>query len=384
MRLLFCSVISLLVLTGCGGGGSGSSPITEGSISIIGDFAPATRTVPGYATELRVVITPPLGVVLPPNIVNPIVLTRSSPQRSLSNLSVSSSPYQLTMTAYTGTSNVGAAVRSIVVQGARISEVDVSANLQSGVDSITVEGNSSVLQQGSTQLTAYARNAQSATLFSGDGFSWSSSNSSILSVDADGTLTGEGGGDAEITATLSGTSQSGSKSVTVIPTGQGAPLISNGDMEIAFRTISTETSPYPFSYPAAPVHWVMNTGAPNRTATSEIMISQAPTGSGSMVRFYNNQGQDGTYNGSALAQYFPATSNVRFECDIKVLQGTVMLGPVGTSGPFYSQTTYTPNGSWRHILIDCPVSTETVAFQNVGPLDSVLEIYLDNVKVYHP
>jgi hypothetical protein len=364
---MFCVVI------GCGGGGTGQG--STASMSLLADFAPATRTVPGYASEIRIVITPPAGLQLPPGIVNPIVLNRSTTSSLLLGLPHSELPYNLQMAAYTDNQVVGTAARSVIVDRAIRKEVDVSANLQSAIAAIVVEGAGTVIPGQAAQLTAHAENAQGATLFSGDGFTWTTSNSSAVSVDADGMASGGDFGEATITAHLRDSSLQGQKLVT------NRSLIKNGFFETVFRPTCSESLIGISAYPAAALHWEMRSGA-NATVTTQILPTSAPGRTGNMLRWTTTQGQSASVNGSALAQFFPNTSNIRFESDIFVVQGTVMLGPVLTSGPFCSQTTYTPNGQWRHIVIDCPDNTETIAFQNVGAVLSNLEILVDNVKAY--
>lgn len=166
-------------------------------------------------------------------------------------------------------------------------------------------------------------------------------------------------------------------------------LVLNGDFERAFRNSISETVSHPYRTFGAALHWTMSTGAgndptpPTATMSSTLLPSEVPGGGGNMLRFYSTQGLTSTYIGGSLSQVFPATTRVRFECDLKVVAGAVMAGPIQSTGPFYSQQVYTPNGQWRHLVVDCPVSTESVGFQNVGGLNAVLEILVDNVRVYH-
>ena len=369
---LIAYIAVFIFVCGCGGGsGQGSSA----SLSLVADFAPATRTVPGYASEIRIVVTPPVGLQLPPDIVNPIVLNRSATIRSLLGLQQSELPYLFQMSAYTDGQIVGTASRSVTVERGLRKEVDVSANLQSTIAAVVVEGPGSITPGQSAQLTAHAENAQGATLFSGQGFSWTTSNSSAISVDVDGLASDGDFGEATITAHLRDSSLQGQRLIT------NRSLIKNGAFETVFRMSCTENMIGISTYPAAALHWEMRSGA-NATMSTQILPSTAPGGTGNMLRWITNQGQDGSVNGSSLAQFFPSETNVRFECDIFVVQGTAMLGPVLTSGPFFSQTTYAPNGQWRHIIIDCSGNTESIAFQNVGEVNSTLEVLIENVKTY--
>lgn len=215
MRVLKQTWLYLLLaamLSGCGGGGGtgGGGGGTTGRLSVISDFQPATRTVPGYADSLIVTVTPPAGVTLPGGFPNPFVLNRTSTSRTLSNLTASAQSYVLDMEALTDGTVVGTAQRSIVITAGEFREVDVSANLLSEVESVTVEGLSSVTAGDNTQYTAYAKNDQGATLFSGAGFNFTSSNPLSLLLDPDtGTASALQFGSATVTATLKGTAESG-------------------------------------------------------------------------------------------------------------------------------------------------------------------------------
>ena len=239
---LFAAVVAIALMQGgcggCGGiqvsegsttttGGSTTGGITGGTtggttgggalgrLFVFSDFQAATRTVPGYAGALRVTVTPPSGVALPGTFANPFELTRFSTFRMLDNLTASEQPYVLDMEALTDGTVVGTVKRSIVITAGSTEEVDVSANLESAVDSVTVEG-VSWIDLGQSQYTAYARDAQGAALFSGRGFRFSSSDPAVLSIDPDsGLATAKTQGTATITALLSGTALSGKLDVLV-------------------------------------------------------------------------------------------------------------------------------------------------------------------------
>ena len=207
------------VIAGCGGtvressGGGGGA---TGRLSVISNYQAATRRVPGYADTLRVTVTPPAGVALPGTFPNPFLLNRFNGTRTLEDLAPSAQPYVLDMQALTDGTVVGTVQRSIVISAGDFVEIDVSANLQSAVASVTVEGVSLLQWGNSTQLTAFAQDAQGATLFSGAGFTWASSDPGLLSVGQDtGLATGKILGTATVTAALSGTSLAGQLGVTV-------------------------------------------------------------------------------------------------------------------------------------------------------------------------
>lgn len=205
------------LLGGCGGGGGGASTGSLlGTLSVLSEFDDATRTVPGYADTLRVTVTPPAGETLPGSFPNPFLLTRADTSRQLDDLAPSTSLYVLDMEALTDGTVVGTVQRSVVVSAGEVREVVVSANLQSAVDSVTVEGATDVIVGNDTQFTAFAKDDQGATLFSGAGFAWTSSDPDVLTVDPDtGLATASKSGTATVTAVLSGTALSGQLVVTV-------------------------------------------------------------------------------------------------------------------------------------------------------------------------
>ncbi|MCH8977734.1 MAG: PD40 domain-containing protein [Armatimonadetes bacterium] len=217
------AVIALALLQGgCGGGGgggAGSGGMTGGGAAgrllVLADFEDPTRVVPGYADSLRVTVTSPPGVELPGNIPNPFVLDRLNRLRGLDGLEPSAQPYVLDMEALTDGTVVGTARRSIIMSAGEIREVEVSANLLSAIAEIVVEGASSLIWNDG-QYTAFAKDDQGATLFSGAGFSFTSSNPPVLSIDQEtGFATANTFGTATLTAVLLGTAQSGQLAVTV-------------------------------------------------------------------------------------------------------------------------------------------------------------------------
>ncbi len=199
----FVGLLFAFVLVGCGGGGGGSS---SGRLTVVADFADPTREVPGYADTLRVSVTPPAGVSLPANLQSPFLLTRASATRVLGNLTPSALPYLLDMEALTDGAVVGVAQRSVFVTAGSSQEIDVSANLQSEIASVEIEGPTHVTVEHNVQYTAFAKDAGGLTLFSGAGFAWTSTNPLVLIVDEDtGFAIPRGPGTVTVRATLKGT-----------------------------------------------------------------------------------------------------------------------------------------------------------------------------------
>jgi hypothetical protein len=207
-------MLALTLLAGCGGGGGGG--VSLGRLTISAEFADPTRVVPGYADSLRVVVAPPDGVTLPNGFTNPVFLSRTTTSVVVNGLEPSAMPYLLEMQALTGGEIVGRATRSVVVGPDTDEEVDVSANLESEIASIEVEGpvQLSVGDQG--QFTAFAKDSAGQTLFSGAGFAWVSQDPLVLSIDGlSGVATPLSAGPATVSATLIGTAHTDESDVTV-------------------------------------------------------------------------------------------------------------------------------------------------------------------------
>jgi hypothetical protein len=89
------------------------------------------------------------------------------------------------MEALTDGAVVGVAQRSVFVTAGSSQEIDVSANLQSEIDSVQIEGPTETRVGTNVQYTAFARDSGGQTLFSGAGFAWESSDALVMVVDAD-------------------------------------------------------------------------------------------------------------------------------------------------------------------------------------------------------
>jgi hypothetical protein len=212
------------VLCSCGGSSGGG--VKKGSVSIVSEFAPPTREVPGYADTLRVLVTPPPNVALPPGVASQFDLARGDQTRLLAGLTPSDVPYRFDMQALTDGVPVGYAIRTLIVGPGSSQEIDVSANLQSEIDSIFIEGDPNLVLDQNTQFTAHARNSAGQTLFSGAGFQWVSTDPQTVLVDAEtGLAIPRALGNCAVRATLKGTTMfrnlqvnvSGDVSVSIEP-----------------------------------------------------------------------------------------------------------------------------------------------------------------------
>jgi hypothetical protein len=303
---------ALVLLAGCGGGGGGASGSGLGAISVIADFQSPTRVVPGYADSLRVTVTPPPGLTLPAGMANPFILTRASATRSLAELPISAQPYQLAMEALTDNTVVATAQRSVVVTSGTVREVDVSANLQASATAVVVDGVSSLAAGQTSQFTAHVVDANNATLFSGAGFSFTSSSPAVLAVDQNtGAAQAALLGDATVTATLKGTVLVGTKNVsvgssgnvtvqisppsaTVTPGGQAqftATVTGAGNQGVAWSVTPLSTSGVvsntgTYTAPMSDgLYFVQATSLADPTVKAEAVVSVAGPGSSGRIVF---------------------------------------------------------------------------------------------------
>ncbi|HXH61642.1 MAG TPA: NHL repeat-containing protein [Fimbriimonadaceae bacterium] len=190
MRTRWALALCIAFVAGCGGGSSGvPSSSGQTGINIFAVFDPATRVVPGYVGHVEVTLTPPFGVNLPPGMGNLFSLTRDKPSISLPGLQPSTFDYTLQMRAYTDGQIVGSAIATVTVINKQMEDVDVSANMQTAIKQIDVTGDQ-FAGVSSTPNVATARGSSNQVLFTGAGFSWGATDSSVISVDSNGNMIG--------------------------------------------------------------------------------------------------------------------------------------------------------------------------------------------------
>ena len=199
------------ICAGCGGGGGGGGA-GSGGIKVTAAFDPYTRTVPGYADRLEVILTPPPGVVLPPGTSNLANLTRANPEFTFSGLVPSTLNYRLDMRAFTESAVVGTAIVVTPVAGGQTATVDVSNNLTTTISKIDVTGPQFATNSW-LQMSATAKNAFNQVLFTGAGFSWGATDPTVISVDATGRMTGLQRGYTNVVAWINNPLISGEKLV---------------------------------------------------------------------------------------------------------------------------------------------------------------------------
>ena len=186
--------------------------------------------MPGYADSLTIEITAPSGIDLPASFTNPSTLNRAVDQLLVKGLVPSATPYLLHMEAITDGVVVGDADRLVTIKPGSSQSIDVSANLDSKVDHIEIQGATALFTGSSTTLVATAFDEFNSVLFDGAGFTWSSSDTTLLSVDElSGQVSALVGGLVTVSAQLIGTSHSDSQDIAITSVVDAQPMVTGAD-----------------------------------------------------------------------------------------------------------------------------------------------------------
>lgn len=181
-------VVATCVIAGCGGGAASFDLGTgQTGIKVSAVFDPATRTVPGYADTVRVQIFPPDGYGLPFGETGIAELTRTTTAHVFDFLTAANSDYRVEIRALTDGNTVGYATLMADINEGRLTSVNVSNNLNSSINKIVVTGPTNATQA-PQQLTATAYDVQNNVLFSGQGFSWGTTDPSVMTVNSLGQM----------------------------------------------------------------------------------------------------------------------------------------------------------------------------------------------------
>src|SRR6266550_2779250 len=191
-----------VVATGSPGGVSDTAvvTVTVAPVSAVSVAPTAATILVGATTQLQATTTDSLGNVLTGRTVT-WASNNSAVTVGGTGLATGAGTGSATITATSEGKSGTATITVTNVPVATVTVAPTSANLQTGQ---------------TVQLTATARDA-SGNVLSGRVMTWSSSSSSVASVNGSGLVTGAGAGSATITATSEG--QSGTSGVTV--NGQG-------------------------------------------------------------------------------------------------------------------------------------------------------------------
>ncbi|MHB9026344.1 MAG: Ig-like domain-containing protein [Armatimonadota bacterium] len=211
-----CLGVALALLPGCGGGGSGGAQTTTATIEIA--WPDRDRVLPLLAESIAIVVTGPEGFTAAKTENRPVAGGTSL----VTFTALPVGQLVFTATAYPQADAQGVAQATGAVAHAAQANVPLAVTLTmaSTIATVTVgPAASSVSPEGTVQLTATAKNAadQIVLVPVTGGFTWSSSNESMATVDADGLVTGVSLGTVTITAVEDDSGKSGTATVTVVP-----------------------------------------------------------------------------------------------------------------------------------------------------------------------
>lgn len=191
--LLVSFLATIASLPGCGGSGAGENPV-EGFLQVAITWPSRGRYVPPYANSLVARLT--AGQVN-----HQVTINRSGDQgydaTSMFPSAIPAGSHVLQVEAFTGLDGTGtkvaAGTRSVEVIAGQTVTVAVSADLQSTIDHLVINGQPlSVLVGEQLQLTGHAEDSSNALLLlPNTAFTWSiTQGSSAASITSQGLLTG--------------------------------------------------------------------------------------------------------------------------------------------------------------------------------------------------
>src|SRR2546426_3763 len=161
------------------------------------------------------------------------------------------------------------------------------------VATVTVAPTSANLQTGQTvQLTATARDA-SGNVLSGRVITWSSSSSSVASVNGSGLVTGAGAGSATITATSEGQSGTSSVTVTFVPVASVTVNPASASVQVG-QTVQLSATPRDANgnpLPGRTVTWA-STNTTVATVNGQGLVTAKVVGSATITA--TSEGQSGS------------------------------------------------------------------------------------------
>src|SRR5436189_111560 len=171
--------------------------------------------------------------------------------------------------------------------------VTVTVAPVSPVATVTVAPTSANLQTGQTvQLTATARDA-SGNVLSGRVMTWSSSSSSVASVNGSGLVTGAGAGSATITATSEGQSGTSGVTVTFVPVASVTVNPASASVQVG-QTVQLSATPRDANGNALPgrtVTWA-STNTTVATVNGQGLVTAKVVGSATITA--TSEGQSGS------------------------------------------------------------------------------------------
>lgn len=214
LSLLILAIIACLCITGCGGGGGRSPASDTGSASLTITWASG-----GAAADLQSVRIAILdgSTTLDQKVVKR-PLTGSSSVVSIANLPAGR--FTAHVTGYgeaggAGTILLDASSEIVIVKG---QVADLSFTASGTIDAVFVTAPVTSLRTGQTEtlIASPVTDTNEIVMVAPGSIIWNSDANGVATVDADGTVTAISAGSAEITATETGSGQSGSITISVV------------------------------------------------------------------------------------------------------------------------------------------------------------------------
>lgn len=231
--LIVLTWITLLSVIGCGGGGGGSSSITTGRVAVAINWPGRSRYIPPYANSVvcRITASPSKTYTLTLN------RTGDSAYQGTAMFAqgIPVGNYTMIVSAYPEANGVGSVVAQaqvgVSVTAGQTSTVDVTADMQTTIDHLVINGTPLAVNLGSTlTVSARAVSASNQTILLPQGALTYSVVSGAGSIDPQsGLFTPVSAGTTRIRATESGLSMSVEADISVIDANAGGTLSVNVD-----------------------------------------------------------------------------------------------------------------------------------------------------------
>ncbi len=214
LSLLILALIACLCITGCGGGGGRSPANDTGSASLTINWA-SGRPV----TELQSIRIAILdgSTILDQKVVNR-PLTGDISATTFSSLPPGR--YTAVVTGYSQANGAGVTLRAaaseIVVVKGRVASLSFTASGTIDLVVVTAPATSLRANQTETLIASPTTDTNEIVMVAPGSITWNSNANGVATVDTDGVVTAKTAGTAEITATETGSDQTGSISISVV------------------------------------------------------------------------------------------------------------------------------------------------------------------------